>query len=136
MSTPTLEDPQALSSINAECIKQAKETRPSGINILELMRGWTSKHRPILARNLTYAINLHKDLHAYEHRVLFIMLEHQTEATKSAKRFKVILAEGMEIADLPEHKMPEIAKTLPDQLKVMGDEARKNHGCWGRELWC
>lgn len=121
-------------SINAQAIKELKEFSPD-VNIVELMRGWTAKHRPTLARGLTYAINLHEDRYAYEHRILFMILEYQPQATKAARKFKVMLAEGMEIADLLNQDQTggyaEMAKSLPEQLKIMGEEARKTHGMLG-----
>ncbi|KAG8843062.1 hypothetical protein FRB96_004379 [Tulasnella sp. 330] len=98
----------------------------SGADLMKLMREWTTEHRPTLARGLANAIDLYLDEHAYEKKILFMGLAHQSNAIQAGKKFKVAVAESMSIDQLL--KMDGINATiakLPEQLKIMSVEARK-----------
>lgn len=110
---------------NAVALKRAPEHQAGRVDLVEALRGWSATHRPVLAQGLQYAIDLHLDVHAYEHKVLLMLVQYQPNATQEGKKFKVVGAEATPLSKLVEALSVSGISTLPEQLKLMGVEARK-----------
>ncbi|KAG9038160.1 hypothetical protein FRB95_002600 [Tulasnella sp. JGI-2019a] len=114
-------------AIKAQSLKNpGPAIESTSADLMKQMREFTGKHRPTLAKGLTYAIDLHIDRDAYEHKVLFVGLTHQPNATHAGKKFKVVVAESMDIDQLlAMDGINKSAAALPEQLKIMSAEAKK-----------
>lgn len=101
----------------------------TGVDLTKELRGWTAKHRPTLSQGLIYAIDLHLDNTAHRHRVLFMIVEYQPQATHAAKKFKATLASPLSIEELLGMEgLRETMGGMPEQMRIMDSDMRKKGG--------
>ncbi|EJD39085.1 hypothetical protein AURDEDRAFT_187540 [Auricularia subglabra TFB-10046 SS5] len=74
-------------------------TSPS--ELASILQGWTNKHRPLLARSLVHALDLHRDPKAHITKALFVMVDWVSLEKPTAQRFKVVSAVVQEFTSIP-----------------------------------